>query len=133
MGQSPSTDCSDMSDTADSEQKDSNNDEEGSGELNVDEEEEEDTKACDSAFPPLLIEGLHEGEPPPHTNTLEQNQETAGRDYALEQQWGLTPDTGCNSGNCSGISTGEEYVQCTEDTTAEISQRFKAPTRLKRN
>ncbi|XP_055010223.1 A-kinase anchor protein 13 isoform X2 [Boleophthalmus pectinirostris] len=142
MGLSPSTECSDMSDTSDCELKDK--EEEDTGEPNVREEEKEDTKeltdfscasedqsppltdcndviaVCDSAFPPLLIEGLHEGEPPPHTNSLEQNQETAGRDYALEQQWGLTPETGCHSGNCTGISTGEEYVQCTEDTSAEI-------------
>ncbi|KAJ0001961.1 hypothetical protein NQD34_001757, partial [Periophthalmus magnuspinnatus] len=150
MGQSPSTECSDMSDTSDCELKDSYKEEDDTGEPSVTEEEKQNTKelndfscasgdqslpltdcgdviaVCDSAFPPLLIEGLHEGEPPPHTNSLEQNQETAGRDYALEQQWGLTPETGCHSGNCSGISTGEEYVQCTEDTSAEIVHKIQS-------
>ncbi|XP_044226466.1 A-kinase anchor protein 13 isoform X4 [Thunnus albacares] len=58
----------------------------------------------ESAVPRLLIEGLHEGEPPPDTNSLEQNQETAGRDYATEQQWGLAPE----AGNCTGTTSGKE-------------------------
>ncbi len=62
----------------------------------------------ESAVPGLLIEGLHEGEPPPDINSLEQNQETAGRDYATEQQWGLAPETGCHSGNCTGTVSGKE-------------------------
>lgn len=152
MGQSPSAESSDMSDTSDSELQDSCKEEEETGEPSASEEEREDTKGltdftcapgdqsppltdcsdviaveeCDSAFPPLLIEGLHEGEPPPDTSSLEQNQETAGRDYALEQQWGSTPETGCHSGNCSGISTGEEYVQCTEDPSAEIVRKIQS-------
>lgn len=62
----------------------------------------------ESAVPRLLIEGLHEGEPPPDINSLEQNQETAGRDYTTEQQWGLGPETGCQSGNCTGTASGKE-------------------------
>ncbi|XP_072321570.1 uncharacterized protein [Eucyclogobius newberryi] len=150
MGQSPSSECSDMSDTSDCELKDGYKEEEDTGEPSVREGKKEDTKeltdlscasgdqsllltdwgdvitACDSAFPPLPIEGLHKGEPPPHTNSLEQNQETAGRDYASEQQWGLTPETSCHSGNYSDISTCEEYVQCTEDTSAESVQKIQS-------
>lgn len=55
----------------------------------------------ESAVPHLLIESLHEGEPPPDINSLEQNQETAVRDYGIEQQWGLAPETGLHSGNCT--------------------------------
>ncbi|XP_041814727.1 A-kinase anchor protein 13 isoform X2 [Chelmon rostratus] len=62
----------------------------------------------DSAVPRLLIEGLHEGEPPPDINSLEQNQETAVGDYATEQQWGLAPETGCHSGNCARTASGKE-------------------------
>ncbi|XP_062275977.1 LOW QUALITY PROTEIN: A-kinase anchor protein 13 [Scomber scombrus] len=58
----------------------------------------------ESAVPCLLIEGLHEGEPPPDTNSLEQNQETAGRDYAIEQQRGSAPETG----NCTEGTIGKE-------------------------
>ncbi|XP_029943920.1 A-kinase anchor protein 13 isoform X2 [Salarias fasciatus] len=64
-------------------------------------------KETDSAVPPLLIEGLHEGEPPPDINSPEQNQETAGRDYAAEQQRGLAPQTSCHSGNCSEAASRE--------------------------
>ncbi|XP_060924028.1 A-kinase anchor protein 13 isoform X6 [Limanda limanda] len=60
----------------------------------------------ESAFSRLLIESLHKGEPPPDINSLEQNQETAGRDYATEQQQGLAPDT--NSENCTGTANGIE-------------------------
>ncbi|XP_041650211.1 A-kinase anchor protein 13 isoform X2 [Cheilinus undulatus] len=56
----------------------------------------------------LLIEGLHEGEPPPDINSLEQNQETAGWDYSTEQQWDSAPDTYCHSGNCTGTVSREE-------------------------
>ncbi|XP_024911646.1 A-kinase anchor protein 13 [Cynoglossus semilaevis] len=38
----------------------------------------------EAAFSCLLIEGLLEGEPPPDTSSLEQNQETAGRDYLTD-------------------------------------------------
>ncbi|KAM9860585.1 uncharacterized protein ACBR49_016326 [Aulostomus maculatus] len=65
-------------------------------------------KEAESAVPRLLIEGLDEGEPPPDTNSLEQNQETAGRDYATEQQWGMAPETDCHSGNCTGGASVEE-------------------------
>uniref|UniRef100_A0A8C4HRR2 Si:dkey-172h23.2 n=1 Tax=Dicentrarchus labrax TaxID=13489 RepID=A0A8C4HRR2_DICLA len=61
----------------------------------------------ESAVPRPSIEGLHEGEPPPDINSLEQNQETAGRDYATEQR-GLAPETGCHSGNCTGTTSGKE-------------------------
>ncbi|XP_026149979.1 A-kinase anchor protein 13 isoform X3 [Mastacembelus armatus] len=60
----------------------------------------------ESVVPHILIEGLHEGEPPPDINSLEQNPETAGRDYATEQQWGLTTGTDCQSGNCTGTASG---------------------------
>ncbi|KAM4744287.1 A-kinase anchor protein 13 isoform 2-T4 [Anableps anableps] len=53
----------------------------------------------ESAAPRLLIEGLHEGEPPPDINSQEQNQETAGRDYAAEQEQGSAPEAACHSGN----------------------------------
>ncbi|XP_059206841.1 A-kinase anchor protein 13 isoform X3 [Centropristis striata] len=63
-------------------------------------------KEPESAVPRLLIEGLHEGEPQPDINSLEQNQETAGRDYATEQQQqGLAPETACHSGNCTGTAS----------------------------
>ncbi|XP_070758273.1 A-kinase anchor protein 13 [Enoplosus armatus] len=62
----------------------------------------------ESVVPRLLIEGLHEREPPPDINSLKQNQETAGRDYATEQQWGLAPEPGCHSGNCTGTASGKE-------------------------
>ncbi|XP_070845800.1 A-kinase anchor protein 13 isoform X4 [Chaetodon trifascialis] len=65
-------------------------------------------KEPDSAVPRLLIAGLHEGEPPPDINSLEQNQETAVRDYATEQQWDLAPETGCHSGNCTRTASGTE-------------------------
>ncbi|KAM9764912.1 A-kinase anchor protein 13 isoform 4-T5 [Menidia menidia] len=61
----------------------------------------------ESAVPCLLIEGLHEGEPPPDINSREQNQETAGGDYAVQRQ-GLAPETGCHSGNCSAAESVEE-------------------------
>ncbi|XP_056256356.1 A-kinase anchor protein 13 isoform X2 [Seriola aureovittata] len=60
------------------------------------------------AFSRLLIEGLHKGEPPPDINSLEQNQETAGRDYATEQQQGRAPETCCHSGNCTGTASCKE-------------------------
>ncbi|KAM7014899.1 uncharacterized protein LKV04_012273 [Tautogolabrus adspersus] len=62
----------------------------------------------ESVVPCLLIEGLHEGEPPPDINSLEQNQETAGRDYSSEQQRGSAPQTACHSGNCTGTASSEE-------------------------
>ncbi|XP_078017755.1 A-kinase anchor protein 13-like isoform X1 [Epinephelus lanceolatus] len=65
-------------------------------------------KEPESAVPRLLIEGLHEGEPPPDINSLEQNQETAGRDYATDQQRGLAPETGCHSGNSTGTVSSKE-------------------------
>lgn len=118
MGQSPSSEGSEVSDTSDSEIKESCQDSEraqsegltdpvstpedhpnpsliGGGDV---------IEESDSAFPRLLIEGLHEGEPPPDTNSLEQNQETAGRDYTTEQQWDLAPETG----NCTGRTSTEE-------------------------
>lgn len=63
-----------------------------------------------SAVPPLLIEGLHEGEPPPDINSLEQNQETAVRDYVIEQQQGLAPETACHFGKCTESASAEELV-----------------------
>ncbi len=62
----------------------------------------------ESAVPCLSIEGLHEGEPPPDINSLEQNQETAVWDYATEQQRGLAPETGSHSGNCTETASGKE-------------------------
>lgn len=63
-----------------------------------------------SAVPPLLIEGLHEGEPPPDINSLEQNQETAVRDYVIEQHQGSAPETACHSGNCTESDRVEELA-----------------------
>ncbi|XP_029353314.1 A-kinase anchor protein 13 isoform X3 [Echeneis naucrates] len=65
----------------------------------------------ESAFSRLLIEGLHKGEPPPDINSLEQNQETAGRDYATEQQQGQAPEACCHSGSCSGTASGEDVAE----------------------
>ncbi|XP_071383271.1 A-kinase anchor protein 13-like isoform X3 [Centroberyx affinis] len=69
----------------------------------------------DSAGPCPMIAGLHEGEPPPDINSLEQNQETAVRDYSTEQQWDLAdgsshlaPETGCHSRDCTVAASGEE-------------------------
>lgn len=62
----------------------------------------------ESAVPCLLIQGLHEGEPPPDINSLEQNQETAVGDYAIEQRQGLAPETGCHSGICTETVSVEE-------------------------
>uniref|UniRef100_A0A3Q1H2F1 Uncharacterized protein n=1 Tax=Acanthochromis polyacanthus TaxID=80966 RepID=A0A3Q1H2F1_9TELE len=144
MGQSPSSDCSQVSDTSDSEMKECCQ-EEGNVEKEVikfhqelgdglflDEDKIQTEGLTDplstpkdlpyssliecgdvikepkSAVPCLLIEGLHEGEPPPDINSLEQNQETAGRDYATEQQWGLATETGCHSGNCTGTVSSKE-------------------------
>ncbi|XP_076598220.1 A-kinase anchor protein 13 isoform X3 [Chaetodon auriga] len=83
-------------------------------------------KESDSAVPRLLIEGLHEGEPPPDINSLEQNQETAVRDYATEQERDLAPETGCHSGNCTRTASGTELdgedvaepSGCSIDTTS---------------
>ncbi|XP_068586980.1 A-kinase anchor protein 13-like isoform X1 [Cebidichthys violaceus] len=58
----------------------------------------------ESAVPRPLIEGLHEGEPPPDINSLEQNQETAGRDYDTEQPGGSAAETG----NCTGAASVDE-------------------------
>nr|XP_046262923.1 A-kinase anchor protein 13 isoform X3 [Scatophagus argus] len=65
-------------------------------------------EGSESSVPRLWIEGLHEGEPPPDMNSLEQNQETAVRDYATDQQWGLAQETGCHSGNCTETACGKE-------------------------
>ncbi|XP_038148804.1 A-kinase anchor protein 13 isoform X2 [Cyprinodon tularosa] len=62
----------------------------------------------ESAVPQLLIEGLHEGEPPPDINSREQNQETAGRDYKAEQELGSAPEAACHSGNRAEAASGEE-------------------------
>lgn len=140
MGQSPSSEGSEVSDNSDSEMKDCCHDEETLGR----EEMKLNEALCDvlssektandgltepvstsgdlpnpslidsgdvigepeSAFSRLLIEGLHKGEPPPDINSLEQNQETAGRDYATEQQRGSAPET--DSGNCTGTANAKE-------------------------
>ncbi|KAM3625243.1 uncharacterized protein V6R79_009138 [Siganus canaliculatus] len=62
----------------------------------------------ESAVPPLLIEGLHEGEPPPDINSLEQNQETAVRDYATEQECSSPSDTACHPGKGSAPVSEEQ-------------------------
>lgn len=54
-----------------------------------------------SPVPHHLIEALHEGEPPPDINSLEQNQETAVEDYAAEPERGLAAPTGRHPGSCS--------------------------------
>ncbi|XP_040907606.1 A-kinase anchor protein 13 isoform X2 [Toxotes jaculatrix] len=135
MGQSLSAEGSEVSDNSDSEMKDRSPEGETVGKeemklsedlcdgLSLEEEKAENEgltdnpslidcgdviKEPESAFSSLLIEGLCEGEPPLDINSLEQNQETAGRDYATEQQWGLAPETGCHSGNCTGTASGKE-------------------------
>ncbi|XP_039651886.1 A-kinase anchor protein 13 isoform X10 [Perca fluviatilis] len=140
MGQSPSSEGSEVSDTSDSEMKECCQEGGTSGQLcqelwdrlSLEEEKAKSEgltdpvsnpgdlpnpslidcgdviKEPESAVPRLLIESLHEGEPPADINNLEQNQETAGRDYATEQQWGLAPETGCHSGNCTGTVSGKE-------------------------
>ncbi|XP_028444894.1 A-kinase anchor protein 13 isoform X5 [Perca flavescens] len=136
MGQSPSSEGSEVSDTSDSEMKECCQEGGTSGQLcqelwdrlSLEEEKAKNEgltdpgdlpnpslidcgdviKEPESAVPRLLIESLHEGKPPADINNLEQNQETAGRDYATEQQWGLAPETGCHSGNCTGTVSGKE-------------------------
>ncbi|MEQ2173888.1 hypothetical protein GOODEAATRI_002192 [Goodea atripinnis] len=63
---------------------------------------------CESAVPRVLIEGLHDGEPPPDINSHEQNQETAGRDYAAEQEGGSASEAVCHSGNRAGAVSNDE-------------------------
>ncbi|KAM7423672.1 hypothetical protein PAMA_000162 [Pampus argenteus] len=133
MGQSPSSESSEISDTSecchDSEiaAKEMKHDQELCARLSLEERAESEgltdsistpgdlsdpslidhgeiIEETESAVPRFLIAGFHKGEPPPDTNNLEQNQETAGRDYATEQQWGLTPETG----NCTGRTSGTE-------------------------
>lgn len=60
------------------------------------------------AVPHLLIEGVNEGEPPPDINSLEQKQETAGRDYATEQEKSLAPEPCCHSEDCTETARHEE-------------------------
>uniref|UniRef100_A0A8C7ZZT1 A-kinase anchor protein 13-like n=1 Tax=Oryzias sinensis TaxID=183150 RepID=A0A8C7ZZT1_9TELE len=62
----------------------------------------------ESAPPRVLIEGLHEGEPPPDINSQEQKQETAGRDYSAQQEWPLASEPDCHSGNCSGTQSSRK-------------------------
>ncbi|XP_069029524.1 A-kinase anchor protein 13 [Embiotoca jacksoni] len=81
----------------------------------------------ESAVPPLLIEGLHEGEPPPDINSPEQNQETAGRDYAAEQQRGSAPETGCHSGNSTGAVSGEDGAEPSGDGIESTSLPMDEP------
>lgn len=67
-------------------------------------------KGPGSPVPHRLIQGLNEGEPPPDINSLEQTQETAVQDYAMEQEWGLAPQTGCHSGSCSEPDSVKEPI-----------------------
>ncbi|XP_035992138.1 A-kinase anchor protein 13 isoform X3 [Fundulus heteroclitus] len=62
----------------------------------------------ESAVPCLVIEGLHEGEPPPDINSPEQNQETAGGDYVAEQERGSAPEAARHAGNGAGAASDEE-------------------------
>lgn len=124
MGQTPS---SGVSDTSDSEMKDCSQKREncGSEEMKHENTEHEGLSSGgllnpplidsgdvidkpQSAAPHLLIEGLREGEPPPDINSLEQNQETAGRDYTTEQHEGFAPETSCHSGNCTEKASSNE-------------------------
>ncbi|KAK1891195.1 A-kinase anchor protein 13, partial [Dissostichus eleginoides] len=112
---SPSSEGSEVSDASDSEIKECC--EEG-GTNGVSLEQEGLTELVSDPSPTLIdgadvikepqsalsIEGLHEGEPPPDINSLEQNQETAGRDYASEQQ--QATETCCHSGSVTA-SEGE--------------------------
>lgn len=66
-------------------------------------------KGPGSPVPHRLIQGLHEGEPPPDIS-LEQTQETAVEDYAMEQERGPAPQTGCHSGSCSEPDSVQELI-----------------------
>nr|XP_020472784.1 A-kinase anchor protein 13 isoform X3 [Monopterus albus] len=132
MGQSPSSEVSEVSDISDFEMECSQ-----AGEIEPVEELCDNEKAegeglkdpltttgdlpdqslidCDdvieepkSVVPHLLIESLHKGEPPPDINSLKQNQETAVKDYATEQQRGLATETGRHSGNSTGTASSKE-------------------------
>ncbi|KAF3832163.1 hypothetical protein F7725_025828 [Dissostichus mawsoni] len=116
MGQSPSSEGSEVSDASDSDIKECCEEGGTSGEVSL--EQEGLTELVSDPSPTLIdgadvikepqsalsIEGLHKGEPPPDINSLEQNQETAGRDYASEQQ--QATESGCHSGSVTA-SEGE--------------------------
>ncbi|XP_063737057.1 A-kinase anchor protein 13 isoform X2 [Eleginops maclovinus] len=131
MGQSPSSEGSDASD---SEMK------ECCQELSLEEEKEEGLAELvsdrgDLPSPPMIdgadvieepqsalsIEGLHEGEPPPHTNSLEQNQETAGRDYASEQQQQQASHTGPHSGSAASDGEPDEEAEASGCSAESLS------------
>ncbi|XP_039998623.1 A-kinase anchor protein 13 isoform X2 [Xiphias gladius] len=81
----------------------------------------------ETAFSSLLMEGLHKGEPPTDINSLEQNQETAGRDYATEQQWGSAPESVCNSGNCTGTASGKELGEDAAEPSGYCIESYILP------
>ncbi|XP_030613632.1 A-kinase anchor protein 13 isoform X2 [Archocentrus centrarchus] len=138
MGQSPLSPSSEVSDSSDSEMKECSQEDENVGKEDMkvtqdvcDEDKEESEGLTDTLSAPrdllnpmliysgdvimepepvpcLLIEGLREGELLPDINSLEQNQEIAGRDYAAEQEWGLAPETGCHSGTYTDAVSGKE-------------------------
>lgn len=62
----------------------------------------------ESVVPRLLIEGLHEGDPPPDINSQEQKQETAGGDYTAEQDQGSLPQAACHSLTRAGAASDYE-------------------------
>ncbi|XP_040925926.1 A-kinase anchor protein 13 isoform X2 [Betta splendens] len=139
MGQTSSSEGSEISDASDSEMKDCSQEGENvrkedinlcqelCGVLSLDKENAESEgltpgalsnplpigsgdviEEREPALPHLLIEGLHEGEPPPDINSLEQNQETAGRDYSTEQEKSLATETGCHSEDWTATASHKE-------------------------
>ncbi|GLD55556.1 A-kinase anchor protein 13 isoform X1, partial [Lates japonicus] len=148
MGQSPSSEGSEVSDNSDSERKDCSQEGETIGKeemklskelcdgLSLHEEKAEHEGLTDpvstprdlpnpslidcgdvieepeSAFSRLLIEGLHEGEPPPDINNLEQNQETAGSTTLPMDETDNTAD--CRTAGNPMEATRIDKVDCEE-------------------
>ncbi|XP_027869711.1 A-kinase anchor protein 13 isoform X3 [Xiphophorus couchianus] len=77
-----------------------------------------------SAIPLLLIEGLREGEPPPDINSQEQNQGTAGQDYAAEQEQGSGPEAARHSGTDTGAESNSEDATKLQDFALDEPKRF---------
>ncbi|XP_043954461.1 A-kinase anchor protein 13 isoform X3 [Gambusia affinis] len=78
----------------------------------------------ESAVPLLLIEGLREGEPPPDINSQEQNQETAGQDYAAEQEEGSGPEAARHSGTDTGVESNSEDATKLQDFAPDEPKSF---------
>ncbi|XP_054900754.1 A-kinase anchor protein 13 isoform X2 [Poeciliopsis prolifica] len=78
----------------------------------------------ESAVPLLLIEGLREGEPPPDINSQEQNQETAGQDYAAEQEQGSGPEAARHSGTDTGAESNSKDATKLQDFAPDEPKSF---------